>query len=164
MAETRTREELQARLKEKSQAISGRFDKLESAIPGKNLRVPKALRSKRNIKLGLAIGAGFLVGYQLLNRSRNRSSSDYGDGLERLADRLGDAIADRLSRSDTPEEAVRDALNDHPPIVELNPEREGVLSSAAKQLLNSGGSVLIAEFSKWLQTRLVEEKEHPDKG
>lgn len=162
MAETRSREELEARLKEKAQSISSRFDKFESSLPGKNIKVPEVLRKKRNIKIGLAIGAGFLIGYKLLNRSNKRSGSDYGESLERLADRLGDAISDRLKRSDSPVEAVREALEDNPPIVQMNADREGPLSGAIRQLLNSGSSVLVSEFGRWLQHRLVEDKAHPE--
>lgn len=164
MSERRTREELEARLKEKASSISSRFDALESSLPGKNIKVPAALKNKRNIKIGLAVGAGFLVGYTLLNRSRNRPGGDYGESLERLADRLGDAISDRLKRSDSTEDAVREALEDNPPIVQLTNGKDGMLSGAVRQLLNSGSSVLVSEFSRWLQHRLVEEKEHPDEA
>ena len=106
MAEKRTRAELETRLQEKASSISSRFDTLESSLPGKNIKVPNALKNKRNIKLGLMIGAGFLVGYTLLNRSRKQPGGDYGESLEKLADRLGDAISDRMKRSDSTEEAV----------------------------------------------------------
>ncbi|MGB1049854.1 MAG: hypothetical protein ACPG3U_09235 [Rhodothermales bacterium] len=162
MAEKRTREELEARLKEKASSISERFDSLESNLPGKGLNVPAALKSKRNIKMGLAIGAGFLVGYAILNRSRSRPRGDYGESLDRMADRLGDAISDQLKRSDTPGEAVREALEQNPPIVQLISEKDGVLSGALKQLFRSGSSVLITELSQWLQHRLIEEKQDPD--
>ena len=161
MSETRTREELEARLKEKANSISGRFDRFESSLPGKNLSIPPALKNKRNIKVGLAIGAGFLIGYKLLNRNRSRSGGDYGDSLERLADRLGDAISDRLNSADSPATAVREALEDNPPIVQMNNGKEGALSGAIRQMLNSGSSLLVAEFGRWLQQKLVEEKEHP---
>ena len=163
MADMRTREELEARLKETASSISSRFDTFESSLPGKNIKVPQALRNTRNIKLGLAIGAGFLVGYALLNRSRSRPGGDYGESLDKLADRLGDAISDRMKRSDSAEEAVREALEDNPPIVQLIDGKDGVLSGAVRQLLKSGSSVLLSELSQWLQQRLVEEKEHPDK-
>lgn len=164
MAEAHTREELEARLKEKTKSISSRFDKFESTLPGKNIKVPDVLKKKKNIKVGLAIGAGFLIGYKLLNRSGSNSRGDYGEGLERLADRLGDAISDRLKRADSPEDAVREALEDNPPIVQMNSGKEGPLSGAIRQLLKSGSSVLVSEFGRWLQQRLVEEKEHPDKA
>lgn len=164
MAESQSREELEARLKEKAKSISSRFDKFESSLPGKNIKVPEVLKKKRNIKLGLAIGAGFLIGYKLLNRNGSGSQRDYGEGLERLADRLGDAISDRLKRADSPKEAVREALEENPPIVQVNSAKEGPLSGAVRQLLNSGSSVLVSEFGRWLQQRLVEEKEHPDKA
>jgi len=162
MSENRTREELEARLKEKAKSISSRFDRFESSLPGKNLSIPPALKKKKNIKLGLAIGAGFLIGYKLLNRGQSKSGGDYGEGLERLADRLGDAISDRLKRADSPKSAVREALEDNPPIVQMNNEKEGALSGAIRQMLNSGSSLLVAEFGRWLQQKLVEEKEHPD--
>lgn len=162
MADKRTREELEARLKEKSSAISSRFDSLESSIPGKSIKVPAALKNKRNIKVGLAIGAGFLIGYGLLNRSRQ--SNDYGESLDRLADKLGDAISDRLKRSDSTEDAVREALEDNPPLVQLTSGKDSVLTGALKQLLNSGSSVLIKELSSWLQKRLADDRDHPGKA
>jgi hypothetical protein len=163
MAEKKTRAELESRLQEKASSISSRFDTLESALPGKNIKVPKALKNKRNIKVGLAIGVGFLVGYNLLNRSRSQPSGNYGESLEKLADRLGDAISDRMKQSESTEEAVRDALEDNPPIVQMINGKDGVFAVAVRQLLRSGGTVLISELSQWLQQRLVEEKEHPDK-
>ena len=162
MAERPTRTEIESRLREKADAISGRIGKLESVLPGSGLKVPSALKKKRNLKVGAAIGAGFLVGYMLLNRSGKNSRGDYSEQLERLADRLGDAIATRLRRDMGADDAVRDALEEIPPMVELQQGREGILHTAVKQLLKTGGSTLVNELSRWLQDRLLEENEHPE--
>ena len=70
MAERMTKSELEERLRAKADAISGRIGKLESSLPGANLKIPAVLKDKRNLKIGAAVGAGFLVGYLLLNRRR----------------------------------------------------------------------------------------------
>jgi hypothetical protein len=163
VADRMTKSELEAKLKAKSDAISGRFGKLESSIPGTSLKIPEALKNKRNLKIGAAVGAGFLVGYLILNRRSRSARGDYSEQLTRLADRLGDAIAERLRRDMGADEAVRDALDEVPPMVELQSGKDGVIGSAVRQLVRSGSSALVSELSRWLQQSLLEENEHPDK-
>lgn len=163
MAERMTKSELEEKLRAKSDAISGRFGKLESSLPGMNLKIPAALKNKRNLKIGAAVGAGFLVGYLLLNRRSRSARGDYSEQLTRLADRLGDAIAERLRRDMGTDDAVRDALDEVPPMVELQAAKNGVIGTAVRQLVRSGSSALVSELSRWLQESVLEENEHPDK-
>lgn len=163
MAERMTKSELEEKLRAKSDAISGRFGKLESSLPGSNLKIPAALKDKRNLKIGAAVGAGFLVGYLLLNRRSRSARGDYSEQLTRLADRLGDAIAERLRRDMGTDAAVRDALDEVPPLVELQSAKNGVIGTAVRQLVRSGSSALVSELSRWLQEAVLEENEHPEK-
>ncbi|MDA0378509.1 MAG: hypothetical protein O3C45_03550 [Bacteroidetes bacterium] len=156
-----TKSELEERLRAKADAISGRIGKLESSLPGANLKIPAVLKDKRNLKIGAAVGAGFLVGYLLLNRRSRSARGDYSEQLTRLADRLGDAIAERLRRDMGTDDAVRDALDEVPPMVELQSAKQGVLGTAVRQLVRSGSSALVSEMSKWLQESVLEEKKHP---
>ena len=163
VADRMTKSELEAKLRAKADAISGRFGKLESSLPGTNIKIPAALKNKRNLKIGAAVGAGFLVGYLLLNRRSRSARGDYSEQLTRLADRLGDAIGERLRRDMGTDDAVRDALDEVPPMVELQAAQNGVIGSAVRQLVRSGSSALVGELSRWLQDSMLEENEHPDK-
>lgn len=165
MSDRPTKAELEAKLKAKGEEISGRFDALESRIPGSGSKVGSVLLNKRSAKVGLAIGAGFLVGVFVLGRRRRSSGIDFGEELDHLSDRLGSEIARRLSRGMSPDDAARNALEDVPPVVEVGAGSESVWSGAARQLIKSASSVVAAELGNWLQARLrasdLEENESP---
>lgn len=161
MADRPTKADLEQKLKEKADAISSRMSKLENSLPGSGIKIPEAMKSRRNLRIGAAVGAGFLVGYLLINRKRRGSRSNYSDQLGHLADRLGDAIADRMRNDMGTNDAVRDALEEVPPMVELQSGKVGVIGSSLQYLLKTGGSILASELTRWLQDGMVEERKHP---
>ncbi|MDE2996851.1 MAG: hypothetical protein OXT73_08975, partial [Bacteroidota bacterium] len=57
--------------------------------------------------------------------------------------------------------AVRDALEEVPPIVELQSGKHGVIGSSLQYLLKTGGSILASELTRWLQDGMVEERKPP---
>lgn len=162
MAELRSKEDLEARLKERSASISRRFSSLEEVIPAMPGSIPEVLKTKRTFKAGLAAGAGFLIGFSILRRRKRHRDTSWEDGVEHLTHRLGDAIVDHLDRSESPEEAVRKALKENPPIIRIRNDSESAFSGALRELLNSGSSLLISELGRWVQHRMLEKKEHPE--
>ncbi len=61
--ENLTKAQIEQRLKEKSQAISGRFESLESKVPGKMPVLLSVVKQGAKSKVAMAVGAGLLVGF-----------------------------------------------------------------------------------------------------
>jgi len=152
-----TKEEVELKLQEKSEAISGRFTTLEAqmpSIPGRKNLVVKAIRGKKGVKLGLAVGAGLLVGALLFRRGSSRSDYNYGGGLDQLSLKLSRKIARLIENGHSADDAVRTALDDVPPVLSFSEESEGIIAGALKQLARSGTTLLATELSNYLKRRL----------
>ena len=158
-----TRAQLEERLKVKSDAISDRFERLESKIPG---RVPPLLDKVKNqpkLKVGAAIGAGLLVGLLFFRRSSGSKGIEYHDGLDQLSDQIAKRIAGMMDKGSNSSDAVRKALEEQPPVVNLVPEAEGLFSGAIKQLFHTGVIVFGKELATFVRDRL-QEKNHSKPG
>jgi len=162
MSAERTREELEARLKGTSSSIRRRLARLESVIPGSGRTLPKLPEVKRTSTWGVAVGVGLWLGWRFVKRSRRHREGSYEDGVAHLADRLETSISEHLDRKRPPSEAVRRALLENPPVIQMAGKEEGLFSGAAKELLRSSSSMLVTELGRWLEHRLVEKKEHPE--
>lgn len=163
MAEKRTRQDIEAQLKQKSEAISSRFGALESKLPGSSSKVVKVLGNRKNWKVGAAIGAGLFVGVMVFGRRRSNRSIDYGEGLDRLSRRIAESVLDRLEKGQSEQEAVKEALHDVPPVVEVGEAGEGIVSGALRHLLRTSSGLLANEMAHYLSRRFLEEKESPPK-
>ncbi len=159
MSQKLSRVEVEQKLQQKGEDISERFETIESQIPGRKNAIVKAVREKKGIKIGLAVGAGLLVGMMLFRGRSPRDDFDYGDGLDRLSGKLAQKIRRMIDRGEEPEEAVRKALSDVPPVMSFSEENEGILTGALKQLARTGTSILAAELSEYLKSRLASEKD-----
>ena len=69
MGDLRSKEDLEARLKERSASISRRFASLEEVLPAMPVSIPEVLKTKRTFKAGLAAGAGCGDGWTADNDS-----------------------------------------------------------------------------------------------
>ena len=160
MSDKLTKEEVEEKLRSKGEDISNRFESIESNIPGRKNPIVTAFREKKSLKIGLAVGAGLLVGLFLFRSRSGRGQPDYGDGLDGLdglSGKLGRRISDMLENGEDADEAVRRALREHPPVLQYGPGAEGVFSGALKQLTRVGANILASELSDYLKTRLVRE-------
>ena len=162
MSDKLTKEEVEEKLRSKGEDISNRFESIESHIPGRKNLIVTAFREKKSLKIGLAVGAGFLVGLFLFRSRSGRGQPDYGDGLDGLSGKLGRRITDMLENGEDADEAVRRALREHPPVLQYGPGTEGVLTGALKQLTRVGANILASELSDYLKTRLVREAKISD--
>lgn len=163
MAEKRTRQEIEAKLQEKANAISNRFGSLEAKLPGPTSKVVKVLGNRKNWKIGAAIGAGLLVGVMVFGRRRSNRSIDYGEGIDRLSQRIAKSVLDRLEDGQSEEDAIKEALHDVPPIVEMGEVGEGIISGALRHLFRTSSGLLANEMAHYLRDRFLEEKESPKK-
>jgi len=154
------RAELEARLAKASRRISGRFERLEAHIPSGPTATAKQLLSNKKVRLGLAAGAGLLIGLFFVRRSR-RSSSPYDEGLEAISDRLVQSVVDRLRDGASPEEAVSGAVRESPPVLHLR-ESPGILSEFVSILSKTVSSVVAKEVGKHLLTLLSKVREDSD--
>jgi len=159
MSQKMSRAEVEQKLQRKGEEISGRFENIESQIPGRKNAIVKAVREKKGLKIGMAVGAGLLVGMMLFRRKSSRDRFDYGDGLDRLSTKLTRKIHGFMDRGEAPEDAVRKALGDVPPLMSFSEENDGILTGALKQLARTGTSILAAELSEYLKSRLSKEED-----
>ncbi len=162
MSDKLTKEEVEEKLRSKGEDISNRFGSIESDIPGRKNPLLTAFRERKSLKVGLAVGAGLLVGLFLVRSRSGRNQPDYGDGLDGLSGKLGRTISDMLENGEDADEAVRRALREHPPVLQYGPGTEGVLAGALKQLTRMGANILASELSDYLKTRLAREDKNSD--
>ncbi len=165
MSEKLTKEEVEEKLRSKGEDISNRFGSIESHIPGRKNLLLTAFREKKSLKVGLAVGAGLLVGLFLIRSRSGRDQPGYGngvDGLDGLSGKLGRKISDMLENGEDADEAVRRALREHPPVLQYGPGTEGVMTGALKQLTRVGANILASELSDYLKTRLAREDKNSD--
>ena len=144
--------QLEQRLKEKGDAISGRFESIESRIPKKIPSLLSAATKGSKSNMFLAVGAGLLVGMVLFRRKSSKAVP-YDDGLENLSTQLAHRIAKGLSQGADSKEAVRKALEEQPPLMALSPETESILTSALKQVFQVGVSMAGSQLSDYLRNR-----------
>lgn len=156
-SETLTRAELEQKLKEKSESISGRFESFESKIPGKMPSLGSILKANKTSKVALSVGAGLLLGMVLFGRKNGSKPVEYDDGLSRLSSQLAARIADLLQHGANSDDAVKRALEEQPPLMRLSKESEGLLSSALKQLMQTGVTMVGTELASYLRNRKKEE-------
>lgn len=151
------RAELEARLAAASGRITDRFEKLENSLPKGPVDQVRRLWSDRRIRNGLLIGAGSLVGLLLVTRSRRRVGS-YDEGLNAVSDRLARAVVDRLRAGASPEDAVREAVDDVPPVLHLR-ESAGIASQFVSILSKTVSSVVAREVGSYLVSYLSRVRE-----
>lgn len=164
MSESIVKTDLEQRLKEKGEAISSRFGKIESKIPGQGLPVIKALKKKPKLSLGIAVGAGLLLGMMLFRRNSSQKQVEYHDGLDRLSDQLAHRIASLLDKGSDSGDAVRKALKERPPIMNMSAESESVVAGAVKQLLKTSMSIVGTELADYLRNRFIGDKPEVKEG
>jgi len=162
MSDKLTKEEVEEKLRSKGEDISNRFESIESHIPGRKNPIVTAFREKKSLKIGLAVGAGLLVGLFLFRSRSGRGQPDYSDGLDGLSGKLGRRISDMLENGEDVDEAVRRAFREYPPVLQYGPGTEGVFSGALKQLTRVGANILASELSDYLKTRLATEAKNSD--
>ena len=155
--ENMSKAQLQERLKAKGDAISGRFESIESKIPGKLPTLMSAVKGGAKSKVGLAVGAGLLIGLIVFRRKSSPKPIQYSDGLDRLSNQLASRIADLLSKGSSSQEAIRKALEEQPPLMNLSPESESLLSSALKQVLQASVSMFGSQVADYLRNRKKED-------
>ncbi|MDA1028784.1 MAG: hypothetical protein O3B41_07010 [Bacteroidetes bacterium] len=149
-----TKEDLELRLKEKGQAISSRFEAYESKIPQKMPSLLSVVKLGPKYRVGLAVGAGLLLGVILFRRKSAPKAIKYDDGLNKLSNQLASRVADLLKKGSDSDDAVRQAFQEQPPLMRLSPDTEGVLSTALKQVMQAGVSMIGAEVAGYLRNRL----------
>ncbi len=155
--ESLSRAELEKRLKEKSESISGRFESFESKMPGKMPSVASFIKEHKSSKIVLSVGAGLLVGLIIFGRRSSSKQIDYDDGVSRLSSQLASRIADLLQHGSSSDDAVKRAFEEQPPIMRLSKESEGMLSSALKQVMQAGVSMVGSELASYLRNRKKDE-------
>ncbi len=149
----RTKAEIESQLQKKGEAISGRIEKFESKIPKKMPSLLSAVKLGTRSKIGIAVGAGLLVGLIFFRRKSSPQVVEYGDGLNKLSHQLASRVADLLKKGSNSEEAVKQAFDEQPPLMRLSPEAEGVLSTALKQVLQAGVTMAGTELAAYLRNR-----------
>ena len=126
---------------------------MENKIPRKLPSLLSTLKTSSTSKVGLAVGVGLLVGIVLFGRRKSGKAIQYDDGLERLSSQLASRIADALSKGDDSREAVRRALEEQPPLMKLSQETEGILSSALKQVMQTGVAMIGNQIADYIRNR-----------
>lgn len=149
-----TKADLELLLKEKGQAISSRLETFESKIPHKMPSLLSAVKLGRKSRIGLAVGAGLLVGVILFRRKSSPKAIKYDDGLNKLSNQLASRVADLLKKGSDSNDAVRQAFQEQPPLMRLSPDSESVLSTALKQVMQAGVSMIGTEVADYLRKRL----------
>jgi hypothetical protein len=153
-----TRPELEQRLKAKSDAITGRFEHIESKLPSRLPTVLSAVKKGAKSKVGIAVGAGLLVGMVLFRRKTHPKQIDYDDGLTHLSHQLAARVAELLRKGKDSDEAVRRAFEEQPPLMRLSPESEGILKTVIKQAFQAGVGLLGSELADYLRKRAKEKQ------
>jgi len=156
--ENLTRAELEQRLKDKSESISGRFEHIESKMPHRLPNVLSAVKNGAKSKVGLAVGAGLLVGMILFRRKSHPKKIDYDDGLAHLSDELAARIGELLRKGTDSDDAIRRALEEQPPLMRLTKESEGIIKTVGKQVLKASIGLVGSELADYLRKRAKEKQ------
>ena len=128
-----TRDQVEERLRSRESSISERLESIESAVPGKALARVKSMSESTKWKIGAAVGAGLLIGLFFATRKSSKGDLGFEDGMDRLADKLAKRIAHEIKKGRDPDEAVRRAMDDIPPVLNLNKKEQGVIGDALSQ-------------------------------
>jgi hypothetical protein len=151
------RSQVKARLAEKSRRITDRFEVFESGAGSSPVAVASRMLSRKSVRIGLAAGAGALVGLWLMTRSR-KTSAPWDDGVDELADRLAKSVAKRVEKGDDLKDAVRKAVHQNPPVLHLE-EKHGIFREAISQLSRVLSSALVKEVTRQVSSYLDRRKD-----
>jgi tRNA/tmRNA/rRNA uracil-C5-methylase (TrmA/RlmC/RlmD family) len=154
--ENLTKAQIEQRLKEKSQAISGRFESLESKVPGKMPVLLSVVKQGAKSKVAMAVGAGLLVGFIFFRKKSSSNAIEYDDGVHQLSNQLASRVAELLRKGSNSEEAIHTAFQEQPPLMRLSSETEGVLATVLKQVMQAGVTMAGTELADYLRNRLKE--------
>jgi len=150
------RDEIEQALAERQKRISERVDAVQSFIPSGTGGISGAVRrlSGRRVLPVVAAAGVFL----LVRGLRSRRWTPYEEGLDHVSERLADTITEHIKRGDEPTDAVRLALEKHPPILELRQSR-GIIGLLFHQFSQSISTALSKELVHRV-TALVDRRRH----
>lgn len=146
---TSRRDEIEQALEERQQRISERVDALQAFVPSGTGVVKSAIRrvgGRRILPVVAAAGVFLLV-----RGLRSRRWTPYDEGLEQVSKQLAENITEQIQRGESPSDAVRSALDTHPPILELKQSR-GLLGIISHHFSRSFSSAI----SKEIVDRIIE--------
>lgn len=151
------RKQVEARLAEKSRRISDRFDVFESGAGKSPVAVASRLLSRKSVRIGVAVGAGALVGLWFMTRPR-KATSPWDEGVDALAERLTESVSKRMDKGDDLKDAVRKAVHQNPPLLHLE-EKHGIIKEAVSQLSRVVSSALLREVTRQVSAYLDRRKD-----
>jgi len=137
----KSKQEVEASLKQRTSSIANRLEKLESALPIAPERIRRLTDKKTLIKAGASIAAGIVVGMIVL-RFRRDPNRAFRQELDHVTDSIGKEIRRNLQKGLDEEAAVSKALNKRPPVLNLGSDAGSFWSSLLTQLSRHVASAL----------------------
>ena len=144
-----TKEQVEARLDERTASIAGRIDALEKELPVSTKRIGQLTRKKTWIKIGGFVAAGLFVGAIIASRRRDPMNR-FQDGVDQLASDVSREIRKNMKRGMDEEEAVSAAVRKRPPVLHMD-DRSGllvtVLSQLSRHVVTALGPVIVDKIT-----------------
>jgi len=151
---TSRREELEEELAVRQQRISDRINAVQSYVPTGSGVLGSAFRRLRGRRL-LPVVAAVSV-FLAVRGLRSRRWTPYEEGLDHVSERLTQRIAEQIKVGEDPSDAVRAALEEHPPILELRQSR-GLIGLVVHHFSHSLSSAfsreLVHQAVAWLERK-----------
>ncbi len=137
------RGEIEQALAERQRRISARVDAVQAYVPTGSGAWSSTLRrlKVRRVLPFLAAAGMFLV----VRGLRSRRWTPYEEGLDHVSERLATSIKEHLERGEDASDAVKAALDMHPPILELKQSR-GLIGIVAHHFSHSVSSAISREL------------------
>lgn len=152
METRRTKADVKAEMRTRSESMGRRMDALEDEVTGAGQSLMQALKRRPLVSLGGALLAGVAVGL-LLGGSKSRRArlkSAHASLVEDYVDALGKDVRRAVASGEEAGWAVRNALQDHVPLViyqqGAEENSEGMLRSTFDLVAKTALSLFVRDF------------------
>lgn len=147
-----TKEQVEAKLDERSASIAERIDALENELPVSPKRIARLVSGKTLLKVGGALAAALLVG-AIISRVKNGPVDRFQQGVDSLSADVSREIRKNLRRGMDEDDAVATAIRKRPPLLHLD-ERSSVLSTVLSQISRHLAASLVPIIVEHISSRL----------
>lgn len=150
-----TREDVEERLRDTSEAMSDRFSSLQDEVSSTSASLRDWVVENPWKSVGGMLAAGVAVG-AFFGARRSDSRSEHAELLDRYTEVLRHEMEEALDAGQSPGDALESVLRDRVPLVVLRPGGEEKSSRSSGSLLGSGiGFVLRTIFREVVRDMIL---------
>lgn len=125
MAEESTRQEVERELEAKKDSIQRRIDDIEDEIVTLPAAIKAAIAKHPVVGIAGAVAAGLAIGFLFTRRKKTGTKTPpfHQRLVEQYIDAVGDDVRRRVRKGRSPEQAVRESLEDRAPLIIYAPRQ-----------------------------------------